>query len=245
MAVAAGRVRHSKINKDLRRIGGRDCYIYDCVSSDTLLIQPVDDHSIQMLDSEVSHIAELTSGAGFTLAAFKVNNWNTDLSPWSAPPVFGDEAFGCGAEDTLKYVMQSLLPELVQGSQTDVYLGGYSLAGLFALWAGYQTDRFAGIAAASPSVWFPGWIEYASAGSIQSPKVYLSLGDKEDRTRNTVMRTVGDNIRRQLEVLQADPGCKECILEMNQGNHFKEPDIRTAKGFAWLIPFMLGMMMGM
>ncbi len=204
-------------------------------SADTLLIQPVDDHSIQVLDSEVLHIAELTSGAGFTLAAFKVNDWNADLSPWSAPPVFGDEAFGGSAEDTLKYVTQSLLPELVQGSRPDVYLGGYSLAGLFALWASYQTDRFAGIAAASPSVWFPGWIEYASARSIQSPKVYLSLGDREERTRNSVMRTVGDNIRKQLEVLQADTGCKECVLEMNQGNHFKEPDLRTAKGFAWLM----------
>jgi len=65
--------------------------------------------------------------------------------------------------------------------------------------------------------------------------VYLSLGDKEEKTRNPVMRTVGDNIRRQHELLQADPSCEKCILEMNQGNHFKEPDIRTAKGFAWLL----------
>ncbi len=25
-----------------------------------------------------------------------------------------------------------------------------------------------------------------------------------------------------------------CVLEWNEGNHFKEPDIRTAKAFAWL-----------
>ena len=27
----------------------------------------------------------------------------------------------------------------------------------------------------------------------------------------------------------------DCVLEWNKGNHFKEPDIRTAKAFAWLI----------
>ena len=48
------------------------------------------------------------------------------------------------------------------------------------------------------------------------------------------MKTVGDNIRKQHELLQADPGCTSCVLEMNKGNHFKDPDLRTAKGFAWL-----------
>jgi predicted alpha/beta superfamily hydrolase len=114
-------------------------------------------------------------------------------------------------------------------------IGGYSLAGFFALWAAYQTDMFMGAVAASPSVWFPGWIEYAQSHQVKAGSVYLSLGDKEEKTRNPVMRTVGDNIRRQYELLQADPGCSDCILEMNQGNHFKEPDIRTAKGFAWLL----------
>jgi hypothetical protein len=64
--------------------------------------------------------------------------------------------------------------------------------------------------------------------------VYLSLGDKEEKTRNPVMRTVGDCLRRQYELLSAEPQV-ECTLEMNQGNHFKEADIRTAKGFAWLL----------
>ena len=114
-------------------------------------------------------------------------------------------------------------------------IGGYSLAGLFALWSAYETDLFDGVAAASPSVWFPGWIGHAETNAVKAGKVYLSLGDKEEKTRNPVMRTVGDNIRRQHELLQAEPACEKCILEMNQGNHFKEPDIRTAKGFAWLL----------
>lgn len=245
-----------KVIAEKRIIGGRECLIYDCGSPDVLLIQPVDDHDIEVLDSEVNKICELLNGAaegpvsglisgpvsGFTLAAFRVNDWNTDLSPWEAAPVFGDAGFGSGAEDTLKYILESLIPELIgygtsTGTEhnTELYLGGYSLAGFFSLWAAYQTDCFARVAAASPSVWFPGWMDFAREHSIGAPRVYLSLGDKEERTRNPVMRTVGDNIRSQLELLESDAGCNACTLEMNQGNHFREPDLRTAKGFAWLL----------
>ena len=249
-----------KVIAEKRIIGGRECLIYDCGSPEVLLIQPVDDHDIEVLDSEVNKICELLNGAaasatgcavggaaegssdpasGFTLAAFRVNDWNTDLSPWEAAPVFGDAGFGSGAEDTLKYILESLMPEMTgygtsTGTEhnTELYLGGYSLAGFFSMWAAYQTDCFAGIAAVSPSVWFPGWMDFAREHSIRAPRVYLSLGDKEERTRNPVMRTVGDNIRSQLELLESDAAC---TLEMNQGNHFREPDLRTAKGFAWLL----------
>ena len=220
--------------------GGRNCRIYDCGSPDVLLVQPVDDHDLAVLDSEVAHIEALTGGKGFTLAAFKVNDWNTDLTPWEAEPVFGDAGFGSGAPETLDYITKSLLPELTDGRYVAVLIGGYSLAGLFSLWAGYTSDMFAGIAACSPSVWFPGWTEFAEERSVKAPLVYLSLGDKEERTRNPVMQMVGDRIRRQREMLEADAGCRECELEMNAGNHFREPDLRTAKGFAWLLERLEG-----
>ena len=197
-----------------KQIGGKTCYIYDRGASDVLLIQPVDDHDLEVLDSEVAEISRLV-GIGFTLAAFKVDDWNADLSPWEAPPVFGSEGFAGGAEETLKYVTEQLIPELTGGkdgltvskSVPRIFIGGYSLAGFFALWAAYQTDLFKGVAAASPSVWFPGWIEYAESNVIKTDKVYLSLGDKEEKARNPVMRTVGDNIRKQSELLVADPAC--------------------------------------
>ena len=114
------------------QIGGKTCYIYDCGSADVLLIQPVDDHDIEVLDSEVEEIKRL-SGRDFTLAAFKVDDWNADLSPWEAPPVFGNEAFAGGAEATLKYVVEELIPQLKGGKDPELYIGGYSLA-LFAGW---------------------------------------------------------------------------------------------------------------
>jgi hypothetical protein len=44
---------------------------------------------------------------------------------------------------------------------------------------------------------------------------------------------VGENICRAYDCL-AGQGV-DCVLEWNKGNHFKEPDIRTAKAFAWLV----------
>ena len=201
-------------------------------ASNTVLLQPVTEGEAGSLELEFAEISKLSGRDDFCLTVVVIDDWDLDLSPWEAPPVFGDQAFGSGAEETLKYITGSLLPEFEAGT---VYLGGYSLAGLFSLWAGYQTDVFAGIAAASPSVWFPDWIDYAADRNVLASDIYLSLGDKEERTRNPVMRTVGDSIRRQLDILDDDPSCRNCILEMNPGNHFRDPDLRTARGFAWLL----------
>ena len=113
------------------------------------------------------------------------------------------------------------------------YLGGYSLAGLFSLWAAYQTDLFSGIAAASPSVWFLGFSDYIKERKILTHAVYLSLGDREEKTKNPVMRTVGDCIRQTYESVK-DQGIK-CTLEWNEGNHFRDVDIRCAKAFSWVL----------
>ena len=49
------------------------------------------------------------------------------------------------------------------------------------------------------------------------------------------MAAVADRIRQMQARLEEDNGCKSCTLERRQGNHFKEPDVRTAKGFAWVL----------
>ena len=104
-------------------------------------------------------------------------------------------------------------------------------AGLFALWAATQNDALYGVAAASPSVWFPGWQEHEAARPIQTQRVYLSLGDREEHTKNQTMASVGDNIR-ALHTALTQRGTA-CTLEWNTGGHFKDVDLRTARAFAW------------
>lgn len=195
--------------------------------SKTVLVQLVDDHDLDVIESEYSHIRSLAPGKDFCLLTLKVNDWNGDLSPWTAPPVFGNVPFGDGAPATLS----SLLNEVPKTKE--LYIGGYSLSGLFALWAAFNSPVFKGVAAASPSAWFPGFVDYAKNNTPQTAAIYLSLGDKEEKTRNPVMATVGTSIRQLHDIFRE----KEipCILEWNEGNHFREPDLRTAKGFAWLL----------
>ena len=199
---------------------------YGDPNSDRVLLQPVDDHDLAGIESEVAAIKAHTDD--FRLIAVKVNDWNRDLSPWPAPPVFGNEPFGDGAAAFLQEML------LLCADRSKTYtIGGYSLAGLFALWAAYQTDTFRGAAAASPSVWFPGFADYTEARSMKGKLVYLSLGDREEKTRNPVMATVGDRIREAHKWL-SEQGV-DCVLEWNPGNHFKNADIRTARAFAWVM----------
>ncbi|MBP5425927.1 MAG: esterase [Prevotella sp.] len=212
-------------------IADRTCFLYQDAAATHLLIQPIDEHDLELLDQEVEAIKELTHKP-FSLVAFMINDWNQELTPWAAPPVFGKVPFGSGAKDTLTFITSQLLP-VVQEKTAHVILGGYSLAGLYALWASYQTDRFEGIVAASPSVWFPKWIEYAKDNKPLAKSIYLSLGDKEEKTKNQVMAQVGNAIRRQNELLRGQN--VNTILEWNPGNHFIDSEKRTAKGFAWVM----------
>lgn len=202
-----------------------ETYEYGMADAETVLIQPASGQDLSYIDSETAALREL-AGDDFRLLAVKVNNWNDDLSPWEAPPVFGKEGFGGRAEETLAKILG-----LICDAGKRYIIGGYSLAGLFSLWAAYQTDRFCAVAAASPSVWFPGFTRYMRDNDIKTGRVYLSLGDKEDRTKNHVMAAAGSRIMEACGILKDKS--TDCILEWNSGNHFKEPDIRTAKAFAW------------
>lgn len=202
-------------------------YEYGNPEADTVLIQPTGEHELASLENEVREIEKRTSKE-FRFIATKVENWNDDLSPWKAPAVFKTEDFGGGASKTLENIIA-----LCVDKNRKYYIGGYSLAGLFALWAACQTDIFSGVAAASPSVWFPGFIDYMKTYKMKSQNVYLSLGDREEKTRNPVIAQIGNCIKEEYRCL-LENGIN-CILEWNKGNHFKEADIRTAKAFAWIL----------
>ena len=217
------------------QIGDRPCRIYGESHAEYLLLQMTGEHELQSMESEVAAIAQ--SAHHFLFAAIPVKSWNDELSPWEAPAVWGKESFGGKAADTLRFLTEQVIPALKQQfalpRNVRIILGGYSLDGLFALWASTQTALFSGVAAASPSVWFPGWMEFEQQHLIQSQRVYLSLGDREEHTKNTVMATVGDNIR-ILHSRLAERGT-DCTLEWNSGGHFKDADLRTARAFRWVM----------
>ena len=173
----------------------------------------------------------------FSLAVFDVTDWNAQFSPWTAPPVFGKDAFSGKGNDTLRFLENGFLPEIkskFQGSET--FLTGYSLAGLFSLWALYESDKFNGAVCCSSSLRFDKWDEYVSTHRIKaSSKIYMSLGDREEKTKNKTMAKVGDRTRSQAEILKDDPYIEKLFFEWNEGGHFDEPLKRVAKGIARIL----------
>ena len=225
-----------KHRKENFLIDNKSCIGYITDAAKYLLIQPVDGHDIEVLDNEVAKIQD-NIDKQFSLIAFKIEDWNSELSPWEAPPAFGNKSFGSGAKDTLEFIESRFIPTVKEKYNLDndikFILGGYSLAGLFSLWSAYKSNIFSGIAAASPSVWFNGWEEFMNNNTPLSNTIYLSLGDTEEKTKNKVMSAVGDNIRKQEELLKNDK--IKTILEWNKGGHFSNSDIRVAKSFIWCI----------
>ena len=197
---------------------------YGKLNSPIVLIQPVDDHDLSWIEIEAGWIKEY-AGLDFRLLTVKTDDWFSDLTPWSAPAAYEDLAFGDGAQKTLEEILK-----LPGEPEKQYIIGGYSLAGLFALWAGCQTDAFAGVAAASPSVWYPGFSQYMECHPMKAQYVCLSLGNREEKTRNPIMATVGDRIR-EIHASLKSQGI-DCCLEWNEGNHFRDPDLRTARAFA-------------
>ena len=224
-----------------------------------VFLQPVDAQDLSRMEEETESLKALCGHEDWCILAVPVANWNRDLTPWSAPPVFGKEGFGDGAAASLDRILKEIIPSFeaaypareaadmahdavqvchslaADGSfpRRRYFLAGYSLAGLFVLWAGYQSATFAGVAAVSPSVWYPGWSDWAAGHVIRTPRVYLSLGDREEKTRNLLMSQVGACIRRQEAMLKQHG--TDVTLEWNPGNHFVDPAMRTAKGMAWLL----------
>ena len=225
-----------KLRKEKFVIDNKECIGYISENTQYLLIQSVDEHDIEVLDNEVVEIQKNTDKQ-FSLIAFKIEDWNNELSPWEAPPAFGNKSFGSGAPETLEFIEGRLIPTVKENYNLDndikFILGGYSLAGLFSLWSSYKSDTFSGIAAASPSVWFNGWEEFIDNNTPLSNTIYLSLGDTEEKTKNKVMSAVGNNIRKQEELLKNNN--INTMLEWNKGGHFSNLDLRVAKAFAWCI----------
>lgn len=175
----------------------------------------------------------------FTLAAVTPSDWESDFSPWPAPNLRpSDPPFAGNAQTFLRQLTQTVLPSIRAGyrppdSRTPCYLAGYSLAGLFALWSGYESGAFDGVAAVSPSVWYPGFVPYATERAPKTRAVYLSLGDREENTRHPVLSDVGNAIRSVSFSL--DRTEVRHVLEWNEGNHFRDESLRVAKGIAWLL----------
>lgn len=181
----------------------------------------------EILTNLVTQDSKITN---FQIIPVITENWNADLSPWK----FEDEknSFPGNADAFLEKLLATI--QSLHTNQDDrLFIAGYSLAGLFSLWAASQSDIFLGVASCSGSLWFPGFME--AELMPKCPEVYLSLGDKECRTKHPLMSLVEIITKEYAKTLKESGNYDSVLFEMNQGNHFANALERTAKAMAFLI----------
>jgi len=216
-------------------IGGKTCRLYGAEEPRCLLVQMSARHETGSLEVEAAQLAALAD-VPFLLVTIELKDWTVELMPWADGNISRDPEAGKHGQDTLEYILQSFLPELqVRYGILPVILGGYSLGGLFALWASCQTDAFAAVAAASPSVWIHGWLTFAQKHVPMAGSIYLSLGDREEHVKNQAIARVGDNLRSYFDLLRQQLGHDCCTLVWEQGGHFSDNAGRLARAFAWCL----------
>lgn len=197
---------------------------------------------------------------GVSLVNIGVDLWEENFSPWCAPRVFAKGPnFGDGAQKTLDTLINQVIPwaesELTEPPAYRA-LVGYSLAGLFSLWAGVSPQvargcqpgtatgsagapaaTFQRIGAVSGSFWFPDLLDYVdqqlSGGVVGLTHAYLSLGDREARTPNPQIMHVRENAELLASKLQ-NAGIIS-TFELNRGNHFQNVEGRMQKALNWLV----------
>ena len=217
------------------QIENRPCMVYAMPEPRCLVLTTLGAHERKDFETLARMLTKQTS-VPFVLAAFTISDWEAELAPWADPALSQRPEVGTQTGATLEFVANALLPKLrgLYGT-LPVILGGYSLAGLFALRAAYQQPLFAAVAAASPSVWIRGWMPFVQSHALLTPNVYLSLGIKEEKTRNSALARVGDNIRAYHDLLTHSLGEEHTALVWHNGGHFTDCTLRLAQALAWCL----------
>ena len=196
-------------------------------------------HTFSDEGQKVYEAAQTTGCPPFTLVAISNLDWNHDMVPWDSPSVFKNaEPCTGGADDYLRLLTEEIIPTAekeMAGVPAWRGIAGYSLAGLFALYTIYQTSLFSRVGSMFGSLWFPGMKEYIfSHEPMRWPDcMYFSLGDKESKTRNPILRSVRQNTE-EIHAFYQGKGIRTA-LQMNPGNHYNYAVERTAAGLCWLL----------
>ena len=224
------------VTEERFQAGGKEISLYISDKRDCPLIVL---NTFEGGGAQVLAEARKMGGGDFSLLSVGGLDWNRDMSPWECAPVMAqDEGYAGGADAYLSLLLEEILPEGLKRlpeSPSWTGIAGYSLAGLFALYALYRTDTFARAASMSGSLWFPGFGDFVRSHDMKRApeKLYLSLGDKEAKTRNPYLKTVQENTEAAVQ-LYRDRGL-DVTWELNPGNHFRDAELRSAKGILGIL----------
>ena len=197
---------------------------------------------LHCFSEEEEAVVKLLKGqAYFSFPLLCINHleWQKDMCPWDSPALINTEKdFIGGADEYLSLLEKEIIPRALEilGEEPSYYaLAGYSLAGIFALYAGYRSALFSRIASVSGSLWYPDFVSFAKEKKMLSKaeRLYLSLGTEEAKTKHAFLSTIERKTRELVEHYQSSGYCVN--FELNPGNHFCEVEQRIEKGIRWIM----------
>ena len=178
-------------------------------------------------------VAAAAKGLRSRVVSVPVAEWGDALTPWPAPALrLGEKGFGGHADETL-----ALLAAALDHAPGPHAICGYSLGGLFALYAFAREPRLSACACLSGSVWYEGWVDWLRANAPEGSGryAYFSVGKKEKRA-GLPFRHVEEDLAACAEILRAR-GCAVDVT-LGPGNHMRHVAERLSAGLAALDAFL-------
>lgn len=171
---------------------------------------------------------------GWTVISVEGIDWNRDLTPWPAKAVFrGRPDFGGGAGEYLRMLTEEIIPAAEKDIQpSGRAVMGYSLAGLFAVYAALETQLFDASASVSGSMWYPGFSEYVAQKENAPECAYFSVGDREKLSRSAAFRSIEECTHAVTNALGGRG--TQTVFELNPGGHFDDAPGRMRRALEWM-----------
>lgn len=173
-----------------------------------------------------------------SLITLPVHNWDDALTPWAAPGLYkGNDDFGGQADATIADILDRVIPSIEKQQEitpTKRAIAGYSLGGLFALYAFTKRAEFSAVASMSGSVWYDDWIDYLDdvAFDGRGRFAFLSIGSKEKRAAPLRLHKVEENTRLCAQLLESRGVNVRHVV--GPGSHIQHTEERLQAGFAAL-----------
>ena len=168
-----------------------------------------------------------------TFVLLEISDWDRFLSPWKMENPFQRREDFRGEGDVTLSELLSLIPEVEKNRKyRSRSLIGYSMGGLFALWASTRTDLFDSVSSVSGSLWFEGLKDYLSQNRANAERIYLSLGKKEKKSSSPIISTVEEKTKEIFSLLSSQSYFVEYKEE--EGGHFDNEGQRLINAVSFL-----------
>lgn len=228
-------------------ISGRECVLYLPKDYETGGHFPVvyingTDELQDILDIVEPHFGKECEP--FIVLNVELSNWNDEMTPWPAPSLSKKTgAFGGHGDAYLEMLTGTIKPHIDAHYRTkpeseNTGLMGYSLGGLISLYTLYKYKLFGKIGSLSGSLWYDHWLGFMASHQVMfhDANVYISLGTKEEESKNQRMAAVGRCTLETADILRSQLSNEDSLkFEWNDGGHFTEIPQRYCRALLWLM----------